>query len=143
MYQLHYDNENLFHIEGIFYIFLQILVLIFIEKYYTLYFQCIFLRTQIRFYIGFFSPYVCFRPYPQSPPPLLGAYILNQKSKLPVNGEVETHKLGELGVVETKHGAVVSRPILVVVDSANTLAVTVRIAIYGRCNDWQLRDQIH
>lgn len=83
------------------------------------------------------------RVSPTPSTPLLGAYILNQKIKLPVNGEVETHKLGELGVVETKHGAVVSRPILVVVDSANTLAITVRIAIYRRRNDWQLRDQIH
>lgn len=60
-----------------------------------------------------------------------------------MDGEVQTHQLGELRVVEAEHGAVVGRPILVVVDGADAFAITVRVAVDGRRNHWQFSNQVH
>lgn len=60
-----------------------------------------------------------------------------------MDGEVETHELRELRVVEAEHGAVVGRPILVVINSADAFAVAVRVAIDGRCDHRQFGDQVH
>lgn len=62
---------------------------------------------------------------------------------LPVNGEVETHQLDELWVVEAEHAAVVGGDVLVFVDGADALAVPVRVAEHGRGDHRQLGDQVH
>lgn len=63
--------------------------------------------------------------------------------EVPVDGEVEAHELRELGIIEAQHGAVVSRPVLVVVDGPNAFAVAIRVAVDRRSDHRQLGDQIH
>lgn len=62
---------------------------------------------------------------------------------LPVNGQVQTHELGQLRIVESKHFGVVGRPIQIVIDGADTLAALVCVAVDGGCDDWQLSDQVN
>lgn len=63
--------------------------------------------------------------------------------KIPVNGEVETHQLCELRVVEAEHAAVIGRNVLVLIDGADALAVTVGVTEDGRSYHGQLGDQVH
>lgn len=60
-----------------------------------------------------------------------------------MDGEVETHQLSELGVVEAEHVAVVGRPVLVVIDGTDALPVAVCVAVDGRRDHRQLGDQVH
>ena len=68
---------------------------------------------------------------------------INKLVTIPVNGEVETHQLCELRVVEAKHAAVVGRQILVFIDGTDALAVTVGVTEDGRSHHGQLGDQVH
>lgn len=73
----------------------------------------------------------------------MSIHAFSLKSGSPVDGEVESHQLGELGVLEAEHGAVVGGPVLVVVDGADALAVAVRVAVDGGRDHRQLGDQVH
>lgn len=60
-----------------------------------------------------------------------------------VNGQIETHQLGELLVVEAQHACVVGRPIQFGVDGSTHFSALVRVTVDGGGNDRQLRNQIH
>lgn len=62
---------------------------------------------------------------------------------LPVNGQIQTHELGEFGIIESKHFGVVGGPIQIVIDGADALAALVCVAVDGGCNDWQLSNQVN
>lgn len=61
----------------------------------------------------------------------------------PVDGEIQAHELGELFVIVAQHASEVGGPIELWVDGADSLAVTVGVAVDGGGDDWQLGDQVH
>lgn len=60
-----------------------------------------------------------------------------------MDGEVEPHQLGELGVTVTQHVGEVVRPVQVGVDGSDAAALTVQVAIDLSGDAWQLGDQVH
>lgn len=60
-----------------------------------------------------------------------------------MDGEVQPHQLRELRVVEAEHGGVVGGPVLVLIDSADALAVAERVPVDRGRDHWQFWDQIH
>jgi hypothetical protein len=63
--------------------------------------------------------------------------------KLPVNGEIHPHELGEGGVVEAEHLGEVPAPVLVGVDGADTRAVAVQVTVNDGGQRGQLGHEVH
>lgn len=60
-----------------------------------------------------------------------------------MDGEIQAHELGESFVVVTQHASEVGGPIQLWIDGADSLAVTVRVAVDGGSDDWQFGNQVH
>lgn len=61
----------------------------------------------------------------------------------PVDGEVEPHQLGELGVTVAQHVGEIMGPVQVGVDGADAAAFTVKVAVDLSSNAGQLGNQVH
>jgi len=62
---------------------------------------------------------------------------------MPVNGKVQPHELGELGVVVAQHSDEVRGPVEVGIDRTDPLSFTVRVTVDGGGDDGQFGDQVH
>ena len=60
-----------------------------------------------------------------------------------MNGQIKSHKLGEVGIIVAKHACEVSRPILVDIDGANARALAIQISVNDGGNSRQLSNQVH
>ena len=60
-----------------------------------------------------------------------------------VDGQVETHELGEHGVLVADHLGEVVAPVLLWVDGAGTLALLEEVVVDCGCHDGELGDQVH
>lgn len=61
----------------------------------------------------------------------------------PVDGEVEPHQLGELGVTVAQHVGEVVGPVQVGVDGADAAAFTIKVAVDLSSDARQLGNQVH
>lgn len=60
-----------------------------------------------------------------------------------MDGEIKTHKFGELLVVVAQHASEVRGPIKFWVNGSDPLSVMVSITVDGGSDDWKLGNQVH
>jgi len=60
-----------------------------------------------------------------------------------VNCKVQSHEFCKLCIIIAQHVTEVLTPILAAIDGANTLTITVCVAVDGCCYDRQFRYEIH